>query len=107
MGMTSKKIKIIMEKGAIIKHDKKNSPKTGDWKYMKPEVDVSKCIGCGSCMEHCPEAAIELRERLENEKTKSATAGKDRKIADIDLECCKGCGVCAAVCPLRAITMKK
>ena len=87
-----------MERGAIIKHDPKNAPKTGDWKFMKPEVDASKCIGCGTCVAHCPEAVIELIERAD---------GNKKKLAEIDQEYCKGCGVCAQVCPLRAITMKK
>lgn len=100
-----------MEKGAIIKHDPKNAPKTGDWKFMKPEVDASKCIGCGTCVAHCPEAVIELIER-QNVKTLASlelqrSGSKRQKLAEIDQEYCKGCGVCAQVCPLRAITMKK
>ena len=87
-----------MEKGAIIKYDENNAPKTGDWRYMKPEVDASKCIGCGTCVEHCPEAVIELVERADDDK---------KKLAEIDFEYCKGCGVCAMVCPVKAILMKK
>jgi len=81
-----------MEQGAIIKHNKDNSSKTGNWRYMKPEVDASKCIGCGTCVPHCPEAVMEI---------------KNQKFVDIDFEYCKGCGVCATVCPVKAITMKK
>jgi pyruvate ferredoxin oxidoreductase delta subunit len=90
-----------MEKGAIIKHDIKNAPKTGDWRYMKPEVDPSKCIGCGTCVPHCPEAAMELKA-----KSKQETENV-KKIVGIDFEYCKGCGVCADVCPVKAIIMKK
>ena len=79
------------EHGAIIKHDKKKAPKTGTWRYMHPEVDNKKCIGCGTCVGFCPEATIEL---------------KDKK-AEVDYEWCKGCGVCAEVCPVKAIIMKK
>lgn len=88
-----------MEKGAIIKHSIKNSPKTGDWRYMKPEVDISKCIGCGTCVSYCPEAAMELKSR----KSKN----KNKKIVEIDYNYCKGCSVCASVCPVKAIIMKK
>ena len=84
-----------MEKGGIIKHDPKNAPKTGDWRFMKPEVDASKCIGCGTCVEHCPEAVMKLVTR------------NKKKIVEIDYEYCKGCGVCATVCPVKAILMKK
>jgi pyruvate ferredoxin oxidoreductase delta subunit len=90
-----------MEKGAIIKHEPKNAPKTGDWRYMKPEINASKCIGCGTCVPYCPEAVMELKEK---EKQKE---GSSQKIVDIDFEYCKGCGVCATVCPIKAITMKK
>lgn len=87
-----------MEKGAVIKHDPKNSPKTGDWRYAKPEVDATKCIGCGTCILPCPEGVIELIERADGDK---------KKLAEIDYEYCKGCGVCAEVCPVKAILMKK
>jgi pyruvate ferredoxin oxidoreductase delta subunit len=80
-----------MELGAIIKHDQSKAPKTGNWRYMKPEVDKEKCIGCATCVPYCPEATIEIKV----------------KKADIDYEYCKGCGVCSAVCPVKAILMKK
>lgn len=82
-----------MEKGGVINHNIDNAPKTGDWRFMKPEVDASKCIGCGSCVPHCPEAVMEIK--------------KGKKIVEIDYEYCKGCGVCATVCPVKAIIMKK
>ncbi len=81
-----------IEEGAIISHDLKKAPKTGDWSYMKPLVDKKLCIGCGSCFNYCPEAAIDF--------------DVSRK-ADIDYHFCKGCGVCATVCPKKAIRMKR
>ncbi|HPN96664.1 MAG TPA: 4Fe-4S binding protein [Candidatus Moranbacteria bacterium] len=86
-----------MEEGAIIQHDIKKAPKTGNWRYMKPEVDKEKCIGCATCVPFCPEAAIEMKRGQGQKKAK----------ADIDYEYCKGCGVCAEVCPVKAIFMKK
>jgi len=85
------------EHGAIIKHDQKKAPKTGAWRYMHPEVDKEKCIGCGSCVPFCPDACIEMKKHKEGQRDK----------ADVDYEYCKGCGVCAEVCPVKAITMKK
>ena len=82
-----------MEKGGIIRHNIDNAPKTGDWRFMKPEIDASKCIGCGSCVPYCPEAVMEVK--------------KGKKLVEIDYEYCKGCGVCATVCPVKAILMKK
>jgi 2-oxoacid:acceptor oxidoreductase delta subunit (pyruvate/2-ketoisovalerate family) len=86
-----------MEPGAVIKHDLKNAPKTGNWRYMKPEVDKEKCIGCSTCVPFCPEASIDMKEYKKGQKKK----------AGIDYDYCKGCGVCATVCPVKAITMKK
>lgn len=90
-----------MEKGGTIKHDIKNAPKTGDWRYMKPEVDAEKCIGCGTCAQYCPEAAMELSTINDQETV------NDKKKIKIDLDYCKGCGVCATVCPVKAISMRK
>ena len=86
-----------MTKNITIKNDLKNAPKTGDWRYMKPEVDKEKCIGCTTCVPFCPEASIEMKKWKEGEKDK----------ADIDFDYCKGCGVCADVCPVKAIRMQK
>lgn len=80
-----------MEKGAIIKHDIKKAPKTGDWRNTHPVVDKERCIGCGTCVKFCPEAVISLK----------------NKKALVDYYYCKGCGVCAEVCPVKAILMKK
>jgi pyruvate ferredoxin oxidoreductase delta subunit len=90
------------EQGAVIKHDLKKGPKTGAWRYMHPEVDKTKCIGCGTCVEFCPEASITVdsERKSTNKKSKKGTA-------EIDYDYCKGCGVCAEVCPAKAILMKK
>jgi pyruvate ferredoxin oxidoreductase delta subunit len=92
-----------MEHGAIIKHDLSKAPKTGNWRYMKPEADKEKCIGCATCVPYCPEATIDMEHITYNMKQNS----KDKKVAKIDYEYCKGCGVCAEVCPVKAILMKK
>ncbi len=87
-----------MEKGATIKHDPKKSPKTGEWRNVRPEVDPNKCTGCGMCVKYCPEDCIILKNRKNPSKFK--------KLAEINYDFCKGCGVCAAVCPFKAIKMK-
>ncbi|PJA86831.1 MAG: pyruvate ferredoxin oxidoreductase [Candidatus Moranbacteria bacterium CG_4_9_14_3_um_filter_42_9] len=105
-----------MEKGAVIKHDIKKAPRTGDWRYLKPEVDEKKCIACGTCVKFCPEAVISLEAC--DMKNATALVGsrysgktekniKSKKVAEIDYDFCKGCGVCANVCPSKAIVMKK
>lgn len=96
-----------MEKGAIIKHDIKKAPKTGNWRYMKPEVDAAKCIGCQTCVPYCPEACIEMKRRSKRQMDLAPNAANGKPIAAIDYEYCKGCGVCAQVCPVKAILMRK
>ncbi|OGI29674.1 MAG: hypothetical protein A2288_00995 [Candidatus Moranbacteria bacterium RIFOXYA12_FULL_44_15] len=98
-----------MEEGAIIKHDIKKAPRTGDWRYMKPEVDKNKCIGCSTCVPFCPEAAITVERGTQNAERsgKKRSTIRDPRYASIDYEYCKGCGVCAEVCPTKAILMKK
>jgi uncharacterized Fe-S center protein len=55
---------------------------------VKPGVDIVKCVGCGECLRHCPEAAI---------------AFEDLK-AHIDRDKCIGCAECLAVCRFEAVT---
>lgn len=52
------------------------------------KVDESLCIGCGICVEICPESAIGLTKE---------------DVARIDPEKCASCGACADICPQEAI----
>ena len=58
---------------------------------LRPRVKRSRCIGCGTCVKHCPSGAVHL--------------GKDRK-AVIRQARCIGCGECTAVCPSDAIPIR-
>lgn len=85
----------------MIKYDAKKAPRTGNWRYLHPEINKEKCIGCDRCVSFCPEACIELIEKKEsNDKI-------IKKKAQVDYDFCKGCGVCASVCPVKAISMLK
>ena len=60
---------------------------------MQPVVDQELCIGCGNCVEICPEV-FELREE------KSFVIGPDQ---------CHTCGDCEAAmtgCPVSAIELR-
>lgn len=82
------------EFGAIIENDEKHYNKTGAWRDQTPFVS-EECIGCGSCVEFCPEAAIEIK------------IVKGKKRAVIDYRYCKGCGICGETCPLKVVKMKR
>lgn len=58
---------------------------------LRPVVKESACIGCGSCVEHCPTGAARMAEN-----------GK----ASIDQKLCIGCGDCTAVCPAGAVPIR-
>jgi NAD-dependent dihydropyrimidine dehydrogenase PreA subunit len=55
------------------------------------ELDATKCIGCGNCVEICPMETIKL----------------DNSIAIINIEKCIGCGVCVHHCSEKAIYLKR
>lgn len=67
------------------------SEETLDYYGMdKAEIDLSKCIECGKCIEICRFNAIENIDSY-----------------NINKYNCEGCGVCEAICPEQAISMKK
>lgn len=55
---------------------------------LRMQVDTSKCIGCGQCVQKCPMEA----------------AGMQDKKAQICQHNCIVCGVCKHACPVQAIT---
>ena len=57
---------------------------------LSVEVDPTKCIGCGACLEVC----IFLGRNIIDGK------------AVIDQERCLGCGRCEKICPNGAISIK-
>ncbi|MEW6439360.1 MAG: DUF362 domain-containing protein [bacterium] len=58
---------------------------------LRPAVKRPRCLGCGSCVKHCPSGAARL--------------GEDGKAA-IDQKLCIGCGDCTVVCPEGAIPVR-
>lgn len=59
--------------------------------FMRPNLDLSKCVRCRKCMGKCPEGAITLNENI-----------------SIDYENCLDCGKCIKICPTGGIrTMEK
>lgn len=84
-----------MEAGGVLDSGKVRPVLTGSWRSSTPVVSKEKCVGCGICVESCPEASMEVEEK------------KGQKKVAIDLDFCKGCGICSQVCPFGAIEMRK
>ena len=59
---------------------------------LLPHFDSELCVGCGQCVDSCPEDALKLPE------------GNSYPV--IDSELCIGCGECQAVCPKKAVTLQ-
>ena len=109
---------ILYLKGDSLKSSQFNadgSVPTGTTKFEKrgvavtvPEIDINKCIQCGSCSFVCPHAC--LRPALVKVgdskpdtfvgKPAIGLAGYEYKMQVSPLDC-MGCGVCATVCPVK------
>jgi heterodisulfide reductase subunit A len=63
------------------------------------DIDESKCIGCGRCVEICPFNALETIEIDKEMGLYKVSMKKARVIKAV----CKGCGACVAECPVEAI----
>jgi len=57
---------------------------------MVAVVDKNKCTGCGTCVDICPAAAIEIKD----------------EIAVVDADLCIDCESCVDECPSEAIHME-
>ncbi len=58
---------------------------------MVAKVDKETCVGCGTCVDACPEAAIELVDEF----------------AQVDEKRCQECGDCVEACPTESIKVEK
>jgi len=85
--------------GVVDKPGSSRKNKTGSWRTFRPII-TDKCIGCGICVQYCPEACIELREVR---GAKSRTGKK----AVVDYDFCKGCLICMGECPHKAIKSER
>lgn len=57
-----------------------------------PEVDVTRCIGSGTCVALCPAGCLEMGD------------GVPWLPRPLD---CVSCAICAEVCPANAVQMKE
>lgn len=59
---------------------------------LSPEVDVTRCRGCGRCVEICPFDAVALKENPDGTYT-----------SVVHRHNCVGCGGCVGRCPVTAL----
>jgi len=64
-----------------------------------PEVDESKCVGCGKCATRCPVEALGI-------VSSHDPNNKNKKKARLDESICLGCGICIKSCPSDALHLK-
>lgn len=76
----------------ILSHANTAIRHTGDWRFFRPEIDLTRCTRCGICILRCPDGAI----------THDAEG-----YPAIDYDQCKGCLICATDCPLHLISSEK
>lgn len=62
---------------------------TGNWRYLRPVVDMEACTMCKTCWLMCPDSCV--------------ISDEDKGIS-FNLKYCKGCGICSSVCPVDAIS---
>ncbi len=56
---------------------------------MAVSITTDDCVGCGSCVDACPEDALELKD----------------EVAVVDADACVDCGTCVDECPNECMEM--
>lgn len=69
------------------------------------QVDRSKCVGCGACVEACPKSIVKLIPEKQKVMTACSSKDKGAHVMKICSAGCIGCGKCAKECPADAITV--
>ena len=87
-----KDIKNLGKKGVPYAVEKQQLVERANWRTFKPVIDYSKCIKCGLCWLHCPDAAYDV-----NEEGFPVCNGK----------VCKGCLLCVDICPVNCISVEQ
>lgn len=56
----------------------------------KAVLDISRCKGCGYCVENCPQKALAFSGHISD---------KGYNTVQIDIDLCNGCSICYRLCP--------
>jgi electron transport complex protein RnfB len=89
-----------------------------DLTTLVAHIDKDICIGCGDCVDICPNGAFSITVEKEGVLPLELCVGcglcetkcpmgaiKERKRAVLDQERCTGCGSCVKICPAHAIKL--
>jgi electron transport complex protein RnfB len=69
------------------------------------EIDLTKCTGCGACVEACPQNTIAVLDLDIDYYTACRNPEKGKAVTSVCSVGCISCGLCAKKCPFGAITM--
>jgi heterodisulfide reductase subunit A len=68
---------------------------------MLSKVDVSRCSGCGACVDVCPYGALGLVQANLRENSRKVT----RTVCQVNEGLCQGCGACSVACRSGALDL--
>lgn len=72
-----------------------------DMHMQKAKIEAEKCLGCGKCVEICPQNAIKGKGEREKEKSRVGLLSHQHEIVD---KKCVGCLKCKKICARNAIS---
>ena len=86
--------RVHLERRSEQAHESAQSAGLVDPVSLHPVIDPARCIGCGSCVQACPEEPLH--------HVLGIVAGRAELVSPTD---CIGHGACKAACPTEAITL--
>jgi len=90
LGSSVEGTRVIVPGARVIEPGSSMKFETGDWRTMKPVLEMDKCIHCLTCWIYCPDDCVLV---------------SGGKVEGFRLTHCKGCGICSKTCPKDAIKM--
>ncbi len=70
-----------------------------------PEINYSLCVGCGVCVNECPQFLLYLEKAHQKVIIACNNRDKGKQAKDVCPNACISCGLCVKFCPQQAITM--
>jgi thioredoxin reductase/ferredoxin len=86
--------RVHLERASKLAHESAHSAGLVDPVSLHPVIDPARCIGCGSCVQACPEQPLH--------QVLGIVGGRAELVSPTD---CIGHGACKTACPTEAITL--